>query len=70
MFFYFFSPKPKEAQIIQSILDDVDERIEDISESKKLRTEDGNIQTFTLEDEDAKIKKVINLDFYDLVRLL
>jgi len=49
-------------------LDDVDERIEDISESKKLRTEDGNIQTFTLEDEDAKIKKVINLDFYDLVR--
>uniref|UniRef100_A0A915LKF0 THIF-type NAD/FAD binding fold domain-containing protein n=1 Tax=Meloidogyne javanica TaxID=6303 RepID=A0A915LKF0_MELJA len=46
-----------EAQIIQSILDDVDERIEDISESKKLRTEDGNIQTFTLEDEDVKIKK-------------
>uniref|UniRef100_A0A915M2D7 THIF-type NAD/FAD binding fold domain-containing protein n=1 Tax=Meloidogyne javanica TaxID=6303 RepID=A0A915M2D7_MELJA len=53
----FLVPKPKEAQIIQSILDDVDERIEDISESKKLRTEDGNIQTFTLEDEDAKIKK-------------
>ena len=50
-------------QIIQSILDDVDGRIEDCSESKKLRTDKGNensnIPTFTLEDEDAKIKKVV-----------
>lgn len=55
----FLLPKPKETQIIQSILDDVDERIEDCFESKKLGTENEslNIQTFTLEDEDAKIKK-------------